>query len=83
MGGAIGVKVDMTGVKIEGKDNDDKDDRRRNSLAFYISQFVANEEDSYDFVSDLIKKDKYAKFGGKAPTIRPSSKFLFCCFLLS
>ncbi len=70
----MGVQVNMTGIKIEGKDLEDKDDRRRNSLAFYVSQYVSYEEDEYGPLVEVVKKDKYAKFGGKPPTVRPSSK---------
>jgi hypothetical protein len=80
MGGAIGVQVNMTGIKIEGKDTDDKDDRRRNSLAFYVSQFVSYEGEDFTNLLEIVKKDKYAKSGGKPPTVRPSSKSFLSFF---
>jgi len=74
MGSALGVTIDFSGAKAEDKDLEDKDDRRRNSLAFYISQFVEYEEDDFGPLILLVQKDKNAKNGGKPPTIRNSSK---------
>lgn len=75
MGSALGVKIDFSGAKVEEKLLEEKDDRRRNSLAFYISQFVEYEEDDFGPLIELVQKDKHAKNGGKPPTIRNSSKF--------
>ncbi len=60
--------------------NDDPaedDGRRRNSLAFYISQFVNYDGEDFAPLLESVLKDKYAKTGGKMPVARPSSKFLF------
>lgn len=86
MGGAVGTVMNLgksitTIVSNENnadKDkNDDKDEdrdpRRRNSLAFYISQFVNYEGEDYAKVIEAVKKDKYSKTGGKPPNIRNSS----------
>jgi hypothetical protein len=74
MGGALSVQK-ITAL-VENKDTEPKDDRRRNSLAFYISQFVSFEEEDFTPLIEMIKKDKYVKTGGKPPTIRPSSECL-------
>jgi hypothetical protein len=74
MGGALGVKIDFSGAKVEDKDLEEKDDRRRNSLAFYISQFVSHEEDDFSSIIEAVVKDKHAKTGGKPPNVRASSK---------
>jgi hypothetical protein len=71
-----------SGGKKDGKDVDDKDDdkdrdpRRRNSLAFYVSQFVNYEGDEFAKVIEAVKADKYAKTGGKPPNVRNSSNSL-------
>jgi hypothetical protein len=75
MGAALGVTYDFTGAKAEDKDLEDRDDRRRNSLAFYISQFVEYEDDNFGPLIALVQKDKNAKTGGKPPTIRNSSSY--------
>ena len=80
MGNVLGIKSESIGAKIENKDIDDRDDRRRNSLAFYINQFVKYEGDDYATLVEQVKQDKYAKFGGKAPTVRPSSMYILMCF---
>lgn len=74
MGGALGVTIDFSGAKVEEKDIEEKDDRRRNSLAFYISQFVEYEDDNFGPLIELVQKDKNSKNGGKPPTIRNSSE---------
>ena len=74
MGSALGVKIDFSGAKVESKEIEVKDDRKRNSLAFYISQFVEYEEDDFVPLIEAVRKDKTAKNGGKPPTIRNSSK---------
>ena len=71
--GAIVAKAEAVAAKIENKDLEDKDDRRRNSLAFYINQFVGFDGEDYMNLIEAVKQDKYAKFGGKPPTVRPSS----------
>lgn len=73
MGSAIGVKIDFSGAKVESKEFEEKDDRRRNSIAFYISQFVEYEEDDFAPLIEIVQKDKNSKTGGKPPTIRNSS----------
>lgn len=75
MGSVIGVKIDFSGAKVESKEIDVKDDRKRNSLAFYISQYVEFEEDDFVPLIEAVKKDKHAKNGGKPPTIRNSSNY--------
>lgn len=82
MGAALGVKIDFSGAKVEEKDLEEKDDRRRNSLAFYISQFVEFEDDDFGPLIELVQKDKHAKTGGKPPTIRNSSKLILISYLL-
>ena len=72
MGAALST-IDFSGAKSEDKDLEEKDDRRRNSLAFYISQFVDFEEDDFGPLIANVQKDKNAKTGGKPPTIRNSS----------
>lgn len=74
MGATLGVKIDFSGAKVEEKDLEEKDDRRRNSLAFYISQFVEFEDDDFGPLIASVQKDKHSKSGGKPPTIRNSSK---------
>lgn len=74
MGGTLGVTIDFSGAKVEDKEIEEKDDRRRNSLAFYISQFVEYEDDNFGPLIELVQKDKNSKNGGKPPTIRNSSK---------
>lgn len=74
MGAAIGVKIDFSGARVETKDTEEKDDRKRNSLAFYISQFVEYDDDNFGPLIEAVQKDKNAKTGGKPPTIRNSSK---------
>ncbi len=81
MGSVIGVKVDFSGPKIEERDLEFKDDRRRNSLAFYISQFVQYEDDDYSKLVDAVRNDKNAKTGGKPHTVRPSSEYFVICTL--
>jgi hypothetical protein len=73
MGGVIGVKIDFSGAKVEAKEIEEKDDRRRNSLAFYISQFVEYEDDNFGPLIEIVQKDKNSRTGGKPPTIRNSS----------
>lgn len=75
MGSAITKTFDFSGSAIEKKDLEIKDDRRRNSLAFYISQYIEFDNDDYSPLVKLIEKDKYNKSGGKPPIIRNSSKF--------
>lgn len=53
---------------------DEDDGRRRNSLAFYISQFVNYEGEDFAPLVDSVMKDKFPKSGGKPPAVRPSSK---------
>lgn len=77
MGSSFGVKIDFSGPKIEERDLDEHhDDRRRNSLAFYISQFVQYEAEDYTKLVDSVRADKHAKTGGKQPTLRGSSEFV-------
>lgn len=89
MGAAIGVTIDFSGAKVDSKEIVEKDDRKRNSLAFYISQFVEYEDDNFGPLVELVQKDKNSKNGGKPPTIRNSSKFSshdftsFRCFYVS
>jgi hypothetical protein len=74
MGGLLSGKVALVnngGVEDEGEE---KDDRRRNSLAFYISQFVSFDGEDFEQLVEAVKQDKYAKSGGKPPKIRNSSK---------
>jgi hypothetical protein len=73
MGAAIGVKIDFSGARVESKEIEEKDDRRRNSLAFYISQFVEYEDDNFGPLIESVQKDKNSRNGGKPPTIRNSS----------
>lgn len=63
-------------VKVEERDHEERDDRRRNSLAFYISQFVQYENEDFNPLIDTVMLDKYAKTGGKPPAVRHSSKTL-------
>jgi hypothetical protein len=80
MGGAVSIfqskekeKGNDAELKIENdKDLEEKDDRRRNSLAFYISQFVTYEGEDFAPLVEVIMKDKYPKTGGKPPTVRHS-----------
>mmetsp|Transcript_19406 Transcript_19406/g.43250 ORF Transcript_19406/g.43250 Transcript_19406/m.43250 type:complete len:461 (-) Transcript_19406:111-1493(-) len=74
MGGALGVQIDFTGAKADDKDLEEKDNRKRNSIAFYISSFVEFEEDNFGPLIEVVMRDKNAKTGGKPPTIR-NSKF--------
>lgn len=60
------------GGRVEEKNLDKGDDRRRNSLAFYISQFVEYDKDDFGPLVEIVKKDKYSKTGGKPPPARPS-----------
>lgn len=99
MGGAVGAAINFTksvtttiggnnGNGDGDKDkNDDKDEerdpRRRNSLAFYIAQFVNYEGDDFGKVVEAVKADKFSKNGGKAPNIRNSSKSYSLSSLLS
>jgi hypothetical protein len=76
MGGALGVQIDFTGAKADDKDLEEKDNRKRNSIAFYISSFVEFEEDNFGPLIEVVMRDKNAKTGGKPPTIRNSSE---CC----
>lgn len=73
MGGVLGVKIEFSGAKIEDKELEDKDDRRRNSLAFYITQFINYDGDDFNVLIENVKKDKFSKSGGKPPTVRASS----------
>lgn len=87
MGGVLGVKIEFSGAKIEDKELEDKDDRRRNSLAFYITQFINYDGDDFNVLVENVKKDKFSKTGGKPPAVRASSKkfmfyFLFSIFLV-
>jgi len=59
-------------VKVEEREHEERDDRRRNSLAFYISQFVQYEEEDFAPLIDTVLHDKYAKTGGKPPAVRHS-----------
>jgi hypothetical protein len=61
-------------LKNDDKD-EEKDPRRRNSLAFYISQFVNYEGEDFMKVVEAVKQDKYSKTGGKPPNVRNSSEF--------
>lgn len=77
MGGALAVFQTQSAsptLKIEDKDLDEKDHRRRNSLAFYITQFVNYEGEDFGPVVEAVMKDKYASTGGKPPLVRHSSK---------
>eukprot|EP01036_Dinobryon_divergens_P030701 gene30701-39985_t len=76
MGSAIGSfrKIDFaagTGVDDHGEEKK-IDDRRRNSLAFYISEFVLydndKENDNYKALIDLVKNERKAKHA----SVRPS-----------
>lgn len=72
-----GGKVEVVGGKDNNEDKEDekdRDNRRRNSLAFYVAQFVNFEGDDFGKVIEAVKADKYSKNGGKAPNIRNSSK---------
>jgi hypothetical protein len=71
MGAVLGVKVSMAG-RIEERNLESKDDRRRNSLAYNISQFVSYEKDDFAPMIASIMKEKYSKTGGKPPVIKPS-----------
>mmetsp|Transcript_24001 Transcript_24001/g.40079 ORF Transcript_24001/g.40079 Transcript_24001/m.40079 type:complete len:83 (+) Transcript_24001:258-506(+) len=82
MGGALGVTIDFSGAKVEEKTLEEKDNRKRNSFAFYISQFVEYEEENFTPLVDLVIRDKNAKHGGKPPNIRHSSKIWFACISL-
>lgn len=75
MGSGFGVQFDFAG-KIEDK-IEIKDDRRRNSLAFYIARFNQFEEDDFNILVEEVKKDKQ-KNGGKANNIKVSSKYSIC-----
>ena len=57
-------------AKKDEKD-EEKDPRRLNSLAFFVSQFITYEGEEFGKVIDNIKKEK---FGGKQPKIRNSSE---------
>lgn len=61
-------------ISIDEKDLA-KDPRRRNSLAFYISEFVQYEDEDYEPLVEIVRNDKFAKFGGKTPNVRHSSKY--------
>ena len=73
MGSAITRTFDFSGKAVEKKDLEIKDDRRRNSLAFYISQYIEFNDDEYNPLVKLIERDKHSKTGGKPPIIRNSS----------
>lgn len=66
-------KIDFGGDKSADKDLVHHDNRRRNSLAFYVSQFVDFEEDDFAPLIEGVKADKISKNGGKPPNIRHSS----------
>lgn len=76
MGAVLGVKIDFSGPRADKPEDDDIDNRRRNSLAFYITQFVQYEEDEYGKLIEAVKADKFSKTNGKPPVFRPSSKLL-------
>ncbi len=73
--GAVITRVEGAASKFDDKELEGKDDRRRNSLAFYISQFVPYEDEDYKKLIDAVKADKNSKTGGKPPVVRASSKF--------
>eukprot|EP01038_Epipyxis_sp_PR26KG_P015116 gene15116-20337_t len=68
----MGGGISMTG-KVEDKELEVRDERRRNSLAFYISEFVSYDDDNYTPLIEAVKADKL-KNGGKA-TVAKVSKF--------
>jgi len=51
-----------------------KDERRRNSLAFYISSYVEFEGEEYQALVTAVEKDRHAKTGGKAPVFKDTSE---------
>ena len=67
------VTVSNEAAKRE-EEVEERDPRRRNSLAFYVSQFVNFEGEDFAKVIEAVKADKYSKTGGKPPNIRNSSK---------
>jgi len=71
MGGGLsmGARFDFTGSKIDVRD-EVKDERRRNSLAFYISSYVEFEGEEYQALVTAVEKDRHAKTGGKAPVFK-------------
>lgn len=74
MGSAMGVVQMGAMMTGDNKDSEQKDSRRRNSLAFFVSQFASSEGDNYDALLEAVKKEKFAKTGGKPPAHRPSSE---------
>ena len=53
-------KMDWSGGGEADKKEEAADPRRRNSLAFYISQYVTWTEDDFDPLVDMVKKDMIA-----------------------
>ena len=53
-----------------------KDERRRNSLAFYISSYMDFEGEDFQALVTAVEKDRYAKMGGKVPVFKDTSEIV-------